>query len=106
MAKEARGKKKTLQKLIETMPERMHAVKAVQQNIRVCDPFILVATFFLVRQCMTQITQNWLKHLLNRTIFFQIKHSLVLHTGSFATLHAIAAKLYWLLAGQDNSLIY
>lgn len=55
---------------------------------------------------MTQITQNWLKHLLNRTIFFQIKHSLVLHTGSFATLHAIAAKLYWLLAGQDNSLIY
>lgn len=55
---------------------------------------------------MTQITQNWLKHLLNRTNFFQIKHSLVLHTGSFATLHAIAAKLYWLLAGQDNSLIY
>lgn len=46
MAKEARGKKKTLQKLIETMPERMHAVKAIQQNIRVCDPFILVATFF------------------------------------------------------------
>lgn len=106
MAKEARGKKKTLQKLIETMPERMHAVKAVQQNIRVCDPFILVATFFFGQAVYDPNYSKLAETSVEQNNFFQIKHSLVLHTGSFATLHAIAAKLYWLLAGQDNSLIY